>query len=602
MAADSGHSDFSRLAEAPASSRDAALAIEEVENVGGWLPWTGFAIAMIWWAGAGGFAWLFYGPDQLISFGPGVLVAAAMMVVVPGLLIIVAATMAAQNMRSARANDLVLKAAHRLLHPARVIAGEGMTLADAMKSAAGQINHEVAKALDRMADAARELGDERMRIEAVSLACADNARGLTERLTEERRAIETLARELRAQSEALNQAIPRQAEMLIQSARKVSTEVGTADAALEARLTKLTSAGQRLADAIRAFDAVAAEAGAKQDRYVSEMAKLGERLSETREMTAQAVRASDMATQAAHDTGNALRQAVGEAIEKAHRAAKDIHTETREAMEKTRAALLDMQAASESVRSAASPAPAPAPQPAQPLPPKPVAATPAPTPQPAQQPQPAPQPEPEPAAAAEPEVDLFDGDDDVFENDNDIDDAADETPRHTNGNGHTPIIHLRDRDMTGEDEPPRTPATNGLTGNGSSLRDILAQLDREDSRPGARPGALDTGIELIGKLEDSGIQLPRIFRPKDNKRLMQAAKKGQSELRRIVLGLAGDEVERVAARLNKDRDLQGLARDFMDQDGRDIISALAERSRMGDARQPRISAYLLVDAALNSRR
>lgn len=63
---------------------------------------------------------------------------------------------------------------------------------------------------------------------------------------EERHALETLARDLRSQVTAMNDAIPRQAQLMISAARTASEEVERADAALEQRLIAMHHAGEEL--------------------------------------------------------------------------------------------------------------------------------------------------------------------------------------------------------------------------------------------------------------------------------------------------------------------------------------------------------------------
>ena len=572
-------------------------ALEAARSGSAWLPWTGLALALIWWAAAAGFAVYQFGVEAVLAVSPPLLLISVMLILMPGLLMIVAATMAAEQRRSARANAVVLQAAGQLLHPARAVAGEGVMLADAMKTVSRDIEAEVRRATEALNTASTALGDERMRIESVSYACADNARDLSERLTEERRALETLARELRGQLDGLNEAIPRQAEMMVDSARRAASEIAEADRALETRLERMTVANQSLIESLGEIDTLSADASQRQQGFTQQVSQLAGELKSARSITEDALKATEMATQGAHDAGASLEAAVAQAIERAHRAALQIQAEARDAMKQTDEALANMRASAAAARSAAD-------EPVQPA-----------TGAEADSAQPAPAPEPEAEAPPPPRLrrpareapidppgadELFD---DPFEG------AAPSTAARA---GDNPPDSARGSEAGGRaaskgDEPNGMPifhgadtmgsAEAGRAGNGSSLRDILADIDRSEGTPDRQP--LDSGIALVERLSASGIALPRIFRQRDTKKLANAARQGEDELRRMVQDIAGDEVHRVAVRLSKDGSLMGLARDFVGQDGIDILHALAAKEKSADASQPRVSAFLLVDAALN---
>jgi hypothetical protein len=552
-------------------------ALESARSGSAWLPWTGLGLALIWWAAAGGFAWFHFGMDALMSFSPPLLLISAMLILMPGLLIIVAATMAAEQRRSARANAVVLQAAGQLLHPARAVAGEGVMLADAMKTVSRGIESEVRRATEAMNAASTQLGDERMRIESVSYACADNARDLSERLTEERRALETLARELRSQLDGLNEAIPRQAELMVESARRAAGEIAEADRALEHRLERMNAANQSMIKALGEIDALSADAGRRQQGFSQQVGELAGELKSARSVTEQALKVTEMATQGARDAGSALEAAVAQAIEKAHRAALDIQAEAREAMKRTDEALANMRASAAAAKSAAAELGVPVRTDAEPDTVQPVHA-------------PAEPPRIHRAVPDLPAKPL--GADDLF------DDTFDETgpaPQQASQAAADPFDPSDEAPADLPSEPSAPPPS--FNGNGSSLRDILADIDRAEAPLASQP--LDSGIALVERLSASGIALPRIFRTRDTKKLAQAAREGGEALRRTVQDLAGDEVHRVAVRLSKDGGLMGLARDFIGQDGIDILNALAAREKTADASQPRVSAFLLVDAALN---
>lgn len=547
-----------------------AADLAAIRASGGWLPWTGLVLALAWWAAAGAAVLLTIGLEAALAAGPAIALTGALLILLPGLMLILATSLAAENLRSARANALVLRAAGQLLAPARTLSGETATLAAATQLAGREIEQAMARAVTAVRGVSKEIGDERLRIENVSYACADNARDLAARLSEERRALETLARELRVQTEALSDAIPRQAELMVASAREAAAEVGAADDALEARLASLTKGGEVLRHAMAAIDRLVAETGARQERLAGEIARLGGSLDESRALTEQAVRASDMATAAARDTAETLRLAVAHAIETAHKAARSIQAETRAAVELAGKTLADLRQPDRQADRAA-----------------PLRSLPEATAQ-ADMPRPAPVDEIAPAHHTPLIEDLFEADADA--------DAPPASLPLPSGDPAAlkPVIRLPEP----APPPPRAePSPEPLTGNGASLRDILADIDRVH---GGAAG-VDSGVEIVARLQSSGIGLPDIFRARDGRKLANAARRGDSALRRTVLDLAGSEVQRVAARLQRDGKLLTLARDFLSQDAELVLGQLTAGMKSEEAASPRLSAYLLVDAALNTR-
>jgi hypothetical protein len=552
-------------------ARDVAAALAQVRGTASWLPWTGVALALLWWAAIGAAAFLWFGPEALLATPPAVLMTGALGALLPGLLLILACTVAAEASRSARANALVLRAAAQLLSPAGQIASESASLATTTRNTAEEVELAMGRALAAVRLVTRELAGELLRVENVSLSCADNARDLSTRLTEERRVLEGLARELRAQTVALSDAIPKQAEAMVLAAREAAIEVGQSEQALEERLLRLREGGQSLREAVASLDALVDGASARQDSLAREIARLDRNLADSRLLTERAVQASDMAAAAARDTGAALQQAVALAIEHAHAAAQTIHAETRASMDLTAEAIASLRAASleaiETARSGLMPSPEDYPR------------------TPSRKPPPVYKPLPPPHA------------DDIFD---DLAATPVDTPEPSPQpvSPPLPLIRLPESRLSEtrmfDDVPPRPmPVAEPLTG-GASLRDILSDIDRES----AEPFAPDSGLELVERLQSSGIGLPRIFRSRDGRRLAQAARKGDEALRRTVREIAADEVERVAQRLSRDNALEGLARDFMRRDTSDILETLA-RLRADEATPPRVSAWLLVDAALN---
>lgn len=336
------------MTEAPSARRygrddlvrhEASQNFEAAQHGGGWMVSLAFVSAFLWLAGLAAALIGLGGIAFLSAFHPALLVAGAIAALIPALLMVAAGYMARASRRSAAANALVLEAASRLMAPAREAGSEGITFAEQMKQSASEIDHAMAHALSAMKAMAGEIGDERLRLESVSYAAADNARDLAERLGAERHALETLARDLRAQVTAMNDAIPRQAQLMIAAARTASEEVGRADAALEQRLLAMQEAGEELSRRMGSLDDLARDASGRTEALTFSISRVEDKLEHSRRTVDAAVRASEVAAAAAATTGDALKNAVSSAIEGARHANAEINASTRAAAEEAARAL-----------------------------------------------------------------------------------------------------------------------------------------------------------------------------------------------------------------------------------------------------------------------
>ena len=113
-----------------------------------------------------------------------------------------------------------------------------------------------------------------------------------------------------------------------------------------------------------------------------------------------------------------------------------------------------------------------------------------------------------------------------------------------------------------------------------------------------RPPREATAEELIFRLEDSGIPLPTAFRARDKKKIAAAARKNDQARRTAIRNVAGGEVDRVTVRLSKDSALLQLAQQFVSAEETEALKALEDTGHTGRHASPRLSAYLLVDTAL----
>lgn len=334
------------------SRADVSLHVEEAHSAGGWMAITGLFLAVIWW---GAIAALVYGGldwPALSELPRGLLIGAGIAAALPGALIIMAGYMARTNRRATAANELVLQAAKRLLSPADAAGQEGQLFADQMKQAASEIDRAMAHAISAMKAMSGEIGDERMRLESVSYASADNARDLSNRLAAEREALESLAHDLKAQISEMNEAIPRQASMMVNASKQAGEEVSRADKALEGRLAGMQAAGEGLARKLLDLDALAQEASTRTESLTFAVSRVEEKLERSRKTVDAAVRAGEIAAAAASTTGDALKDAVSSALDGARLANSEINQSTRGAAEETARALAELRIAGQAAASA----------------------------------------------------------------------------------------------------------------------------------------------------------------------------------------------------------------------------------------------------------
>jgi hypothetical protein len=148
-------------------------------------------------------------------------------------------------------------------------------------------------------------------------------------------------------------------------------------------------------------------------------------------------------------------------------------------------------------------------------------------------------------------------------------------------------------------EAPRRRATDHLPGSsasGSSLRDIMSDISREEH--GAPPEDREAIAEqLVNRLTSSGIALGEVFKPRAKKRIAAASLKGDGPRREAIRDQAGREVERVSQRLRGDPKLSDLARKFAMLEQADALAALDQTQSTSRNASARLAAFLLVDAA-----
>jgi len=602
---------------------EAVARLEVAQKTSGHLAWGGLALAFLWWVAAIVGTIALVGPDSLAQAQPALIIAGLIAIILPGLMLVLAGMMAREQARSTAANAVVLEAAARLLLPAESMAKDAKVFADEMSKASAEVDRSMGHALSAMKAMSAEIGDERQRLESVTYASADNARDLAERLGNERNGLEQLAKDLREQTDLLNEAIPEQAELMVASAKAAASEVAAAEDALQGRLSSLDQTGRSLAQKITAMDTLAAEAGERNETLLFAIARMEEKLEQSRKTVETAARAGELAAAAAGTTGDRLMESVKVALDGAKDASTQIHKQTFEASESAARALADLkeagQQAAAAVRAAGMAARAemdiserrvstasqalfdktqsmenrvaPAKKKK-----KPVAEA-APAPEPA--------PEPAPAEAAEPqqvvqspsravEEDLFEASADRMAKAM-LSEDEDHAPKANGKNGDAEIVLSSTETEVFEDDGDEDDrALLGPT-SGNSLSEIIADMERDERSTLSREETAET---LLGQLQESGIRLNEIFRPKDKKKIAFAARKGDKQRRSAISQHAGRQVERVRQRLRGNLELMTLARDFLALEESDALNALENTHASNKNASPRLATYLLLDAAV----
>jgi hypothetical protein len=126
-----------------------------------------------------------------------------------------------------------------------------------------------------------------------------------------------------------------------------------------------------------------------------------------------------------------------------------------------------------------------------------------------------------------------------------------------------------------------------------SWRDLLNGIDESAN------GHQDQGGHVIDRLGRAGVRLGAV-KASDLRRIASAAHQGERQRRRAIRDVAPSEIQRVSRLLDSDRDLQLAARSFVSSEETDALRQLAAPDRLRDDAAQRLSAYLLLDAALGA--
>ena len=127
----------------------------------------------------------------------------------------------------------------------------------------------------------------------------------------------------------------------------------------------------------------------------------------------------------------------------------------------------------------------------------------------------------------------------------------------------------------------------------ASWRGLLSGID--DVAP-HRP---DQSAAIVDRLDRAGVRLHAV-KASALRRIANAANQGERQRRRAIRDTAPSEIQRVTRLLESDRDLEYAARTFVASEETDALRVLSMADRAREDAAPRLSAYLLLDAALGA--
>lgn len=622
--------------------------LETARTAGAWMPWAGAGVALALWGAISIWLVATLGVEGLIKQPPTVLAGGFAVLLAIGLTLVCAGLMAREGVRSAKANAVVLTSAKLLLEPAESSREEVASLAEAVARETQTINRALTETRSRL-DSLK--GDIEVSVTA-ALKAAEIVRAdsevLVHKMGSERQGLAQLAENLRHQSDTLAKAIPRHAQLMADATRAAQEQVRQADATIDQRLRDMNETAGHLAQRIAQLDTMGAESRKRAQNLASVLMRLDEQLVQSTRMVEAATKAGELAAAATRSTAESLRDTVSDAIGSALKATETINTRSAQASDDARQAMALLKEAGlqaeATTRAAAHAARAhadetekrinqlsdtlfktatkatnaaegglerarariekaslligrmkedsepssvddlilepfaqpPAPQPARPEPaptaPAPVAiplfankptaasdaawfkqeARPAPSP-----------PKPEPA----PESELI------------LDRPA--PPAR-------PAAPARAEPYFADPFAASEPKSNG------TWRGLLDSVDDI----GPRPGEAAAG-SIIDRLDRGGVRL-HVVKASDLRRIANAAHQGERQRRRAIRDTAPSEIQRVTRMLEADRDLQHAARNFVASEEPDALRVLSTADRAREDAHPRLSAYLLLDAALGT--
>jgi hypothetical protein len=147
--------------------------------------------------------------------------------------------------------------------------------------------------------------------------------------------------------------------------------------------------------------------------------------------------------------------------------------------------------------------------------------------------------------------------------------------------------------MSGRRAPQHDPFFDDEEPPSASWRGLLSGIDD------VAPHMHDQSASIVDRLDRAGVRLHAV-KASDLRRIASAAHQGERQRRRAIRDTAPSEIQRVTRLLESDRDLEYAARHFVASEEPDALRVLSMADRSREDAAPRLSAYLLLDAALGA--
>lgn len=623
------------------SGRSVRAQLEAARTAGAWMPWAGAALAFAGWAGVAAWIYVAIGFDVVLKQPPLVIAGGLGVFLVPGLALICAGIMARESRRAAEANALVLTSARTLLEPAETARHDIASIAEAVKAETTNVNKALTETRSKMDNLRHDIEQSVTSALKASEIVRTDSEILLQKMGSERQSMGQLAEALRNQAENLSKAIPRHAQMMSEATQKAQEEVRRAEETLDTRQRGLEDTARRLAERIDQLDTMGAESRKRAQNLAGALMRLDEQLVQSTRMVEAAMRAGELAAEASKGTASSLRDAMADTLDSALRISETINTRAAEAADMAQTAMSRLKDAglqAEATTKAASMAARSQADETE----KRInelseflfrAATKA-------------------TQAAESGLERARArieraslllnqmrDDAADPPSTSVDDIVMEPPKPA----PAPEVLRQPAARPGmRFDSSAVPLAEPTADFQSAMReagatekqieDHLATLSRqspvtlpsfaqpmagqpaatvEHSKPGLSWRDLLTGIEevpekreesasvLMEQLERAGVRLA-VVKASDLRRIATAAHQGERPRRRATRDIAPSEIQRVTRLLDADHDLQRAARTFVMSEEPDALRLLEGADRAREEASPRLSAYLLLDAALGT--
>ena len=579
--------------------------LEGARTAGAWMPWMGFGLAALLWTGAGVWFVGAMGLEGVLSAPPLQIAGAVMLLLATGCALIASGVMARESRRSSESNALVLSSARLLLEPAEHSRNEIAAIGEAVVGESQRVNRVLSEVRAQMDSMKTDIESNVTSVLKAAEIVRTDSDVLANRMLAERQSLTELSASIRDQSENLAKAIPMHVQMVSDASKAAQEEVRRSDELLDQRLHGLEGTARRLAERIDQLDTMGAESRKRAQNLATALMRLDEQLVQSTRMVDSARQAGELATAASKNTADALRDAMSDALDAAMKANETLSSRSSAASQEAQAAMSQLQemgvrtesatrAAALAVRQQADETEQRMSRLAEHLIQSTTRAT----------------------RAAESGLDqakqriekaslLFGGD---------------QTPKDT------PVAR-------GEVEPeaaqpfdivaPKPTAFRNAQSAAKGFAPLLSDDDdrhdagalqhSDDQEPSglswrelmsgveARNGSGNSGqsTELLDTLDRNGVSLSSV-KASDLRRIASASSQGELQRRRAIRDAAPGEIQRVSQLLDRDANLQKSARIFLAAEGPQALRALATAESAREDAEPRLSAYLLLDAALSA--